>query len=85
MPHNRHFVSKWGTSMLQWLRARIGLYQQRYIEQLVKENRALKKRLLELNNGQPIRLFPQEKKRLDEKRKGIDPDLLKSIGDIDDD
>ena len=40
--------------MLQWLRSRTGLYQQRYIEQMLKENRALKKQLLELNNGQPI-------------------------------
>ena len=69
--------------MLQWLRSRIGLYQQRYIEQLLKENRALKKQLLELNNGQPIRLSPEEKKRLAEKRKGIDPNWLKAIEAID--
>ncbi len=69
--------------MLQWLRSRIGLYQQRYIEQLLKENRALKKQLLELNNGQPIRLSPEEKKRLAEKRKGIDQNWLKAIEAID--
>ena len=69
--------------MLQWLRSRIGLYQQRYIEQLIKENRALKKQLLELNNGQPISLSPEEKKRLAEKRKGIDPNWLKAIETID--
>ena len=69
--------------MLHWLRSRIGLYRQRYIEQLVKENLALKKQSLELNNGQPIRLSPEEKKRLVEKRKGIDPNLLKAIETID--
>ena len=69
--------------MLQWLRSRIGLYQQRYIEQLIKENRALKKQLLELNNGQPISLSPEEKKRLAEKRKGIDPNWQKAIETID--
>ena len=69
--------------MLQWLRSRIGLHRQRYIEQLVKENRALKKQLLKLNNGQPIRLSPEEKKRLVEKRKGIDPNLLNAIETID--
>ena len=69
--------------MLQWLRSRIGLYQQRYIEQLLKENRVLKKQLLELNNGQPISLSPEEKKRLAEKRKGIDPNWLKAIETID--
>ena len=69
--------------MFQWLTTRPSKWseriQQREIERLLEERRALKAQARELNGGKPIRLSPEDKKRLAEKRKGIDPEWLKAI------
>jgi len=43
----------------------------------------LKDELLELNDGEPIRLTPAQRQLLAEKAKGIDPETLKRIAVID--
>ena len=69
--------------MFQWLKARIvkavEQHQQRQIEALLEESRALKAQLLEANGGKPIQLSPDQRARLEAKRKGIDPRRLKEI------
>ena len=69
--------------MFQWLKARIvkavEQYQRRQIEALLEESRALKAQLLEANGGKPIQLSPDQRARLEAKRKGIDPQRLKEI------
>jgi hypothetical protein len=54
-------------------------YQQREIERLHAECCRLKEELLEHNDGKPIRLSPADRRRLAEKAKGIDPEVLKQI------
>jgi hypothetical protein len=69
--------------MLQWLKRRLvnwaERYQERQIATLREESRSLKARLLELNGGKPIELSPEQRARLKEKRKHIDPVRLKEL------
>ena len=51
--------------------------QMEVIMQLAKENREMRAKILE-RDGE-IRLTEEQKKRLAEKRKGIDPDILKAL------
>ena len=73
--------------MLRWLRTKLvrwaEQYQRRRIEELLKETRALKAQLLEWNDGEPITLTLKERKLLAEKRKGIDPNVLREIDILD--
>ena len=54
-------------------------YQQREIQRLHAECCRVKEELMELNNGEPIRLSPEQCRQLAEKAKGIDPEVLKQI------
>jgi hypothetical protein len=76
-----------GRTVFRWLKTRLikcaNRYQEQRIERLLKENRRLKAQLLGLNDGKPITLFPDQKRRLAEKRKEIDPKLLKALDAID--
>ena len=54
-------------------------YQQREIERLHAERFRLKEELMELNDGEPIRLSPERRRRLAGESKGIDPEVLKQI------
>ncbi len=54
-------------------------HQQREIERLHTESCRLKEELMELNDGEPIRLSPEQRRQLAEKAKGIDPEALKQI------
>ena len=69
--------------MFKWLKHRLvewaGFFQQREIETLLEENRRLKEERLRHGDGKPIRLSPEERQRLLEKRIGIDPEILKRI------
>ena len=70
-------------SAIEWLKRRLqawgGRVQQKEIERLLAETWRLKAELLEANDGEPIRLTPQEQQRLNELRQGIDPELLARI------
>ena len=64
--------------MLKRLKMRIANWvAKKRIEQLLAENREMKARIIE-RDGE-IRLTEEQKKRLAEKRKGIDPAILKEI------
>lgn len=69
--------------MIGWLKKRLqawaGRVQQREIERLLAEQQRLKAELLEANDGEPIRLTPEEQQRFDELRKRIDPEVLARI------
>ena len=69
--------------MFAWLKKRLvdwaDRYQKREIERLHAEGLRLKAELLKINGGQPIRLTPEERQRLNELRKNIDPERLKQI------
>ena len=62
-------------SVVDWA----GRRQQREIERLHAQCCRLKEELMELNGGGPIRLSPEQRRRLAEKAKGIDPEALKQI------
>ena len=66
-----------------WLVAWAERYQQQEIERLHEECCRLKEELMELNGGEPIRLSPEQRRRLAEKAKGIDPEVLKQISVFD--
>ena len=72
--------------MFLWLRTKLvrwaEQYQQRRIEQLLEEKRALME-LLELNDGKPVTLSPEQREKLSAKRKGIDPKWLREIDALD--
>jgi hypothetical protein len=53
--------------------------QQKEIDRLHAEAVRLKAEVLKSNGGKPIILTPEEQQRLDELKKGIDPDVLKRI------
>jgi hypothetical protein len=53
--------------------------QQKEIERLHAEALRLKAEVLKSNGGKPIILTPEEQQRLDELKKGIDPEVLKRI------
>ena len=69
--------------MFGWIRTRLQGWvhrvQQKEIERLIEENRRLKAQLLERNGGKPIRLTPEQRRRLEAMRKRIDPEVLKQI------
>jgi len=69
--------------MFAWLKKRlvdwVDRYQKREIERLHAEALRLKAELLQINGGQPIRLTPEERQRLNKLRKNIDPERLKQI------
>ena len=72
--------------MFLWQRAKpvrwAEQYLQRRIEQLLEEKRALME-LLELNDGKPATLSPEQREKLSAKRKGIDPKWLRAIDALD--
>lgn len=74
--------------MIRWMKQRLidwaHRVQQREIERLHAEGVRLKAELLKKNGGKPIRLSPEEKQRLNELRKKIDPDVLAQIELLDD-
>lgn len=49
------------------------------IERLTTEILELKADVMRRNGGRPIRLSPQQHQRLNQLRKGIDPDVLREI------
>jgi hypothetical protein len=69
--------------MFGWIRTRLQGWahrvQQKEIERLIEENRRLKAQWLESSGGKPIRLTPEQRRRLDAKRKHVDPEVLKYI------
>ena len=69
--------------MFLWLRTKLvrwaEQYQQRRMEQLLEEKRALME-LLELNDG---KLSPEQREKLAAKRKGMDPKWLREIDALD--
>jgi len=69
--------------MFKWLTTRVvhwvERWQQRRIDALLAEKRALKARLLELNGGKPIRLSDEQRTRLAAMQKKLDPNTLKAI------
>jgi len=73
--------------MYHWLKKRLVAWlegiQQREIERLHRESLRLKAELLELNDGKPIRLTPEQCQLLVEKAKGLDPETLKRISVVD--
>jgi hypothetical protein len=74
-------------TMFNWLKTSLSKCVQRYqenrIEHLLQENRRLKAQLRELNDGQPIRLSPAEKRELAAKRQKLDPEVLQALDAID--
>ena len=74
--------------MYRWLKQRLVDWavrvQQREIDRLHAEALRLKAEVLKSNGGKPIILTPEEQQRLDELRKGIDPEVLKRIDVITD-
>jgi hypothetical protein len=76
-----------GTVMFEWLRTRVvnwlGRRQQRLIDVLRAEHRALKAKRLELNGPKPIRLSAEQRKRLAAMRKKLDPNALRAIDALD--
>jgi hypothetical protein len=58
-------------------------YQEQRFERLLTENRRLKAQLLALNDGQPITLFPEQKRRLAAQRQALDPRVLQALDAID--
>ena len=69
--------------MFQWLMTRLSKWPerilQREIERLLEEHRAMKAQIRELDGVKPIRLSPEDKKRLAAKRQGNDPEWLRAI------
>jgi hypothetical protein len=69
--------------MFGWFRTRLQGWahrvQQKEAERLLEENRRLKAHLLESNGGKPIRLTPEQRRRLEVTRKRLDPEVLKHI------
>jgi hypothetical protein len=69
--------------MFEWFRTRLQEWarrvQQRKIERPLEKTRRLKAQLRESNGGEPIRLTAEERRRLDDLRKRIDPEILKKI------
>ena len=76
-----------GTVRFQWLTTRavnwLERWQQRQIDALLAEKRALKAKLLELNGGKPIRLSAEQRKRLAAMQKKLDPNTLRVIDALD--
>jgi hypothetical protein len=74
-------------TVFRWLKTRLmkcaNRYQEQRFERLLQENRRLKAQLLELNDGQPITLSPDEKRRLDATRQKLDPQVLQALDAID--
>ena len=70
--------------MYRWLKQRFVDWaagvQQKEIDRLHAEALRLKAEVLKSNGGKPIILTPEEQQRLDELKKGIDPEVLKRIG-----
>jgi hypothetical protein len=58
-------------------------YQEQRFERLLTENRRLKAQLLALNDGQPITLSPEHKRRLAAQRRALDPQVLQALDAID--
>jgi len=69
--------------MYRWLKQRFVDWaagvQQKEIDRLHAEALRLKAEVLKSNGGKPIILTPKEQQRLDELKKGIDPEVLKRI------
>ena len=73
--------------MFNWLKRGVTKWVQRYhekrYERLLQENRLLKAQFQELNNGQPIRLSPDDRRELAAKRQKLDPQELQALDPID--
>jgi cell division protein FtsB len=73
--------------MFNWLKTSltkcVQRYQEKRLERLLQENRRLKAQLWELNDGQPIRLSPDERRELTAKRQKLDPEVLQALDAID--
>jgi hypothetical protein len=69
--------------MIRWLKQRLVAWadrvQQKEIDRLHAEAVRLKAEVLKQNGGQPIVLSLEEHQRLNELKKGIDPEVLKQI------
>ncbi len=69
--------------MYRWLKQRFVDWaagvQQKEIDRLHAEALRLKAEVLKSNGGKPIVLSPEERQRLNELKKGIDPEVLKRI------
>ncbi len=69
--------------MYRWLKQRFvdsaAGVQQKEIDRLHAEAVRLKAEVLKSNGGKPIVLSPEEHQRLNELKKGIDPEALKRI------
>jgi hypothetical protein len=69
--------------MIGWLKQRLVAWadrvQQKEIDRLHAEAVRLKAEVLKSNGGKPIVLSPEEHQRLNELKKGIDPEVLKRI------
>jgi hypothetical protein len=69
--------------MIGWLKQRLVAWadrvQQKEIDRLHAEAVRLKAEVLKSNGGKPIVLSPEEHQRLNELKKGIDPEVLKQI------
>ena len=76
-----------GRTVFRWLQTRLmqcaHRYQEQRFERLLTENRHLKAQLLELNDGHPITLSPEQKRRLAAKRQELDPQVLQALDAID--
>jgi len=74
--------------MYRWLKQRFVDWaagvQQKEIDRLHAEALRLKAEVLKSNGGKPIILTPEEQQRLDELKKGIDPEVLKRINVLSD-
>jgi hypothetical protein len=78
--HEERTVFRWLKTCLMKCAHR---YQEQRFERLLTENRRLKAQLLELNDGQPITLSPEQKRRLAAKRQALDPRVLQALDAID--
>ena len=69
--------------MLRWMKLRLIAWvervQQQKTDKLHRASLRLKAELLERNGGEPIRLTAEQRQRLAEKAKGINPEILKRI------
>jgi hypothetical protein len=74
--HSEHVKYRWLKQYFVDWAVRV---QQKEIERLHAEALRLKAEVLKSNGGKPIILTPEEQQRLNELKKGIDPEVLKRI------
>ena len=70
--------------MFAWLRRLCNVVVERYVRHLAAKNQALRAEWRALHGDEPVPLTPQERQRLKELRKTIDPVRRKALG-LDDD